>query len=140
MNLFCKQMGMELSNRCTNRRIILLRVHYAYSEYSEYSQYQRTECGQYVQYRQYKTLKYLKYREYPKYRTPKYFMSGSIRCTVPRNTASTRSIPQYTSPNYSEYNISQYFILLRVLAAFRSNMPEILRVHELPELFFLENT
>ena len=75
----------------------------AYSEYSEYLERQRTKCSQYVQYPQYRQNPQILGSTgsmHSQYRTAKYCVSGSIRSTEPRNTASTRSIPQYTSLKY----------------------------------------
>ena len=95
---FCKQMGMKLSNRRTNGRIILLTpsIHTAYiqSTPSTRSTHWRNAASTCSTRNTDRTLNCLEVQGVCTDRTPKYGASGSIRSTEPRNTASTRSIPQ----------------------------------------------
>ena len=84
VNIFSIQVGMELSNGCTNGRIILHTPEYTANIPSIPSIAAPTDemrPVRAVQYPQYRILNHLKYRECPQYRTPKYCVPRSIRCT-----------------------------------------------------------
>ena len=109
-NIFCKRMGMELSDRCTNGRIMLHT-----RSIQRIFRVLRVLAVPTDEMRPVRAVPAVQNPEilgrvmgYPQYRSPKYCVS---RCIEPRNTASTCSIPRYISPKYScvPYSAVHYY-------------------------------